>query len=361
MLETLIGIAGRRARNAKIAQFIAEGNRLSSLDARLEQLREWASDRLSLRDFSVQPASEDASFRRYFRLRVDGASWIVMDAPPEREDCGAFVEVANLMGAAGLHVPQIIARDIERGFLLLTDLGMTTYLAALDESNADALFSDAVDALIRWQLATRTGVLPPYDEGLLMRELELFPEWYMTRHLGLAPDAVERRLLDETFERLTVCALSQPKVYVHRDYMPRNLMVSDPNPGVLDFQDAVYGPVAYDVVSLFRDAFLSWPEERVLGWTVGYWERARRAGLPVDADFQAFYRDFEWMGLQRHIKVLGIFARIHYRDGKPGYLADTPRFLHYARMVAGRYAELAGFVRLLDRVEERSARAAYTN
>ena len=283
-----------------------------------------------------------------------------MDAPPEREDCDAFVGVAELMRAAGLNVPQIIARDVERGFLLLSDLGTTTYLAALDERNADALFADALDAIIRWQLATRSGVLPPYDAALLKRELELFPEWYMARHLGLGPDALERRLLDETFERLTLSALSQPKIYVHRDYMPRNLMVSDPNPGVLDFQDAVYGPITYDVVSLFRDAFLSWPEERVLGWTASYWERARRAGLPVGTDFQTFYRDFEWMGLQRHIKVLGIFARIHFRDGKPGYLTDTPRFVRYARTVAERYAELAGFVRLLDRIEERSARVAST-
>jgi aminoglycoside/choline kinase family phosphotransferase len=253
----------------------------------------------------------------------------------------------------------VLAQDLRCGFLLLTDLGTTTYLKALDEHNADALFSDAIDALIRWQLASREGVLPPYDEALLTRELELFPEWYLGRHLDLEPSG-HRELLTGVFSKLVVAVRSQPHVYVHRDYMPRNLMLSTPNPGVLDFQDAVYGPITYDVVSLFRDAFLSWPEPRVLDWTVRYWERAKKAGLPVDSDFAAFYRDFEWMGLQRHLKVLGIFARIHYRDGKPGYLDDTPRFLAYARPVAERYAELRELVSLLDTIEARAPRSAYT-
>ena len=283
-----------------------------------------------------------------------------MDAPPEREDCDPFVHVARLMRAAGVHVPEIFAQDRDRGFLLLSDLGVQTYLDALDERNADTLFSDAIGALIRWQSASTPEALPPYDAALLTRELELFPEWYMTRHLGMSPDASQRRVLDETFAQLVGSALAQPKVYVHRDFMPRNLMVTDPNPGVLDFQDAVYGPISYDVVSLFRDAFVSWPEERVLDWTARYWERAQRAQLPVNADFAVFYRELEWMGLQRHIKVLGIFARIHYRDGKPGYIADTPRFIAYARAVGERYAELIPFVRLLDTLEERAPRAAYT-
>ena len=283
-----------------------------------------------------------------------------MDAPPENEDCGPFVAVAHLMRDAGLHVPEVIAQDLSRGFLLLSDLGTTTYLRALDESNADALFADAIDALIKWQLASRPGVLPPYDETLLQRELDLFPEWYMGRHLGAAPDDSQRALLRDLSRSLITSALAQPAVYVHRDYMPRNLMVSDPNPGVLDFQDAVYGPITYDVVSLFRDAYVSWPEERVLDWSVRYWECAKRAGLPVDRDFGSFYQAFEWMGLQRHLKVLGIFARIHYRDGKPGYLDDTPRFLAYARAVAGRYVELSGLVKLLDVLEKRSVGASYT-
>ena len=330
------------------------------VDTRLEELRLWVVKSLGAADATLERASEDASFRRYFRVRANGSTWIAMDAPPEREDCNPFVKVAALLLEAGVHAPEVIAQDLVRGYLLLTDLGTTTYLKAIDDSNADALFSDAIDALIKWQLASRPGVLPPYDEALLRRELELFPEWYMGRHLGNAPDAAERELLERLFARLVASALAQPCVYVHRDYMPRNLMLSTPNPGVLDFQDAVYGPITYDVVSLFRDAFLSWPEERALDWTVRYWERAGRAGLPVDQDFGRFYRDFEWMGLQRHIKVLGIFARIHYRDGKPGYLDDTPRFLAYARSVAERYGELSELVSLLDAVEARAPRVAYT-
>jgi aminoglycoside/choline kinase family phosphotransferase len=345
----------------KFAQFPSEGNEaLSASDPRLDALRQWTSACLHERELTLERASEDASFRRYFRVRADGRTWIVMDAPPEREDCRPFVKVALLMRDAGLHVPEVLAQDLERGFLLLSDLGTRTYLAALDESNADALFSDALDALIRWQVASSAGVLPPYDDALLRRELELFPEWYVQRHLGITLDAGQRATLDAVFRRVIDSALAQAKVYVHRDYMPRNLMVSEPNPGVLDFQDAVYGPVTYDVVSLFRDAFMSWPEERVLDWAVRYWERARKAGLPVDADFGSFYRAFEWMGLQRHLKVLGIFARICHRDGKPGYVEDTPRFCTYVRQVTSRYAELAVLERLFDALEGRAPRAAYT-
>ena len=329
-------------------------------DVRLDQLRSWVHERLNERNLAIERASEDASFRRYFRVRGDSATWIVMDAPPEREDCKPFIHVATLMHEAGVNAPRVIAQDLARGFLLLSDLGTTTYLKAFDGSNEDALFSDAIDALIRWQLASRPDVLPPYDEALLRRELELLPEWYMTRHLGLPPDAQQRKILDTLFSSLITSALEQPSVFVHRDYMPRNLMVSTPNPGVLDFQDAVYGPITYDVASLFRDAFVSWPEDQALDWIVRYWERARGAGLPVDADFSRFYRTLEWMGLQRHIKVLGIFARIHYRDGKPGYLADTPRFLAYARSVAERYSELRIFLPLLDLFQDRSTRTTYT-
>ena len=283
-----------------------------------------------------------------------------MDAPPEREDCRPFIRVATLMRAAGLHVPEIIAQDLERGLLLLSDLGTTTYLKALDNGNADALFRDAIRALVDWQLASRPDALPPYGEALLTREIALFPEWYIGRHLEIALDAREREMLAKGSALLVANALAQPRVYVHRDYMPRNLMVSEPNPGILDFQDAVWGPITYDVVSLFRDAFISWDEAQVLDWTVRYWEKAKRAGLPVPADFGAFYRDFEWMGLQRHLKVLGIFARIHYRDGKRGYLEDTPRFLRYARAVCERYIELAPIRAVLDRVEQRPSAARYT-
>jgi len=283
-----------------------------------------------------------------------------MDAPPEREDCRPFVRIAALMQAAGLNTPEVLAQDLERGFLLLTDLGTTTYLSALNDANADELFRDAVDALLKLQLASRAGVLPAYDEALLRRELDLFPDWYVARHLGVELNDEQRQTLAETTALIVANNLAQPAVYVHRDYMPRNLMISKPNPGILDFQDAVFGPITYDVASLFKDAFVSWEEARVLDWTVRYWEKARRAGLPVNADFGEFYRDFEWMGLQRHLKVLGIFARINYRDGKPGYLKDTPRFVHYVRAVCERYPLLKPLARLLDQIENRNATVGYT-
>lgn len=283
-----------------------------------------------------------------------------MDAPPEHEDCRPFVRIAALMRAAGLNTPEVLAQDFERGFLLLTDLGTTTYLQALNEGNADDLFRDAADALLRLQLASRTGVLPPYDEALLRRELDLFPDWYVARHLGIELNGEQRQVLAGATALIVANNLAQPAVYVHRDFMPRNLMVAEPNPGVLDFQDAVFGPITYDVVSLFKDAFVSWDEERVLDWTVRYWEKAKRAGLPVRTDFGEFYRDFEWMGLQRHLKVLGIFARINYRDGKPGYLRDAPRFVRYVRAVCERYVVLTPLARLFDQLENRGAAVGYT-
>jgi aminoglycoside/choline kinase family phosphotransferase len=315
-------------------------------------IEEWLSRQLRGRAFSLVPASTDASFRRYFRITLPDSTLILMDAPPEQEDCRPFIQVAGLMADAGLHVPAIIGQDLAQGFLLMTDLGPTTYLAALNEGNADALFRDATAALIRWQLASHEGVLPPYDEALLRRELDLFPEWYLKRHLGIELAAKQRQSLDAVFGLILANNLAQPRTYVHRDYMPRNLMLSDPNPGVLDFQDAVYGPITYDVASLFKDAFLSWDEPRVLDWTIRYWERARAARLPVHSDFGEFYRDLEWMGLQRHLKVLGIFARIYHRDGKPAYVKDTPRFLGYVRAVAERYACFSALLRLLDQVAE---------
>jgi aminoglycoside/choline kinase family phosphotransferase len=321
-------------------------------DNRRAALERWLAAQLRGAHFALTPASEDASFRRYFRASLDdGRSFVAMDAPPEKEDCRPFVHVAGLLHEAGVHAPRVHAQDLAQGFLLLTDLGNRTYLQELNGSNATALFGDAIDALIRWQLATRPGELPPYDAALLRRELQLFPDWYVARHLGLSLSKSQSETLEQIFRLLVESALAQPKVYVHRDYMPRNLMLSEPNPGVLDFQDAVQGPVTYDVVSLLRDAFLSWDEERVLDWSVRYWERARQAKLPVDADFGEFWRAFEWMGLQRHLKVLGIFARINYRDGKPKYLADTPRFIRYAREVAKRYSALTPLTRLLDELK----------
>ncbi len=286
-----------------------------------------------------------------------------MDAPPPQEDCRPFVKVAALMRAAGLNVPHVMAQDLARGYLLLSDLGATTYLNGFTADNPDVLFRGAIDALITWQCASRPQALPPYDAALLQREIDLFPEWYVGKHLQTAFSAAQQQVFAAAARRLIDAALAQPKVYVHRDYMPRNLMLPAPgslNPGVLDFQDAVYGPITYDVASLIRDAFVSWPEARELDWVVRYWERARAAGLPVNADFGAFWRDVEWMGLQRHLKVLGIFARINYRDGKPHYLADTPRFIAYARRVCARYRELGPLANLLDELEGRAHGIGYT-
>jgi aminoglycoside/choline kinase family phosphotransferase len=335
-------------------------------DDRLQALQRWLAGlagEFGLQVDSLRPASADASFRRYFRLdagRLAGGTAIAMDAPPPQEDTRPFVRVAALMREAGLNVPHVLAQDVEQGFLLLTDLGTTTYLAALNEWTADELIRAAIDALLRWQQASRDDALPPYDEALLRRELDLFPQWYLGRHLGIELTPARRQTLQSLWRLLIDAALAQPCVFVHRDYMPRNLMVCEPSPGVLDFQDAVHGPLSYDLVSLLRDAFVSWPEERVLDWTIRYWERARRAGLPVAADFAEFYRDFEWMGLQRHLKVLGIFARIRYRDGKPQYLADAPRFVAYARAVARRYRPLGPLARLLDEIEGVTPQVGYT-
>ncbi|HEX4896699.1 MAG TPA: phosphotransferase [Solimonas sp.] len=317
-------------------------------DARARSGRDWALQQLQLATAEFAPASADASFRRYFRLQAAGRSWVLMDAPPDKEDCRPFIRIAGLLLEAGLHGPEIVAQDLERGFLLLSDLGRQTFLHVIDEGNADALMADAIDALIRWQQASRPGVLPPYDVALLQRELDLFPDWYVARHLQRSLLPAQRAVLDAVNQRLIESALAQPRVYVHRDYMPRNLMLSTPNPGILDFQDAVEGPITYDVVSLFRDAFRSWSPAQVDAWSRQYWTRARAAGLPLPEAYADFRRAFDWMGLQRHLKVIGIFARIHYRDGKPHYLADVPRFIRYVREVAALYPELAPLLGLFD-------------
>jgi aminoglycoside/choline kinase family phosphotransferase len=332
------------------------------MDERLRALEAWLSERLRGSPLRLEPASADASFRRYFRVFLDdGSTRIAMDAPPEREDSGGFVRIAGLLRAAGLNAPEVLEQDLGRGFLLLSDLGTLPYLEALRRGGSpDTLFGDATTALTRWQAATRAGELPPYDEALLRRELALFPDWYVARHLGVELTAAERESLEGVFRAILARNLAEPRVYVHRDYMPRNLMVSEPNPGILDFQDAVEGPISYDVASLFRDAFISWDEERVLDGTIRYWEKARRAGLPVRADFGEFWRDVEWMGLQRHLKVLGIFARLKLRDGKPAYLEDAPRFLGYVWHAVRRYQELAPLGRLLDRLEGREPQVRYS-
>ena len=311
---------------------------------------------------SLRIASADASFRRYLRLDTQaGTSLIVMDAPPDKENCEPFVKVAKLMQLAGLKAPEVLAWHEAQGFMLLTDLGDQTMMSAIDVKNPQAnhaLYMQAVDALIAWQLSSQPGVLPPYDEALLNRELSLFPDWYLAQHRQIDVQGKMRNTLDSTFKMLVARNLASPSVFVHRDFMPRNLMMptgSDAALGVLDFQDAVYGPVTYDVASLMRDAFLSWEEDFVLDVTIRYWEKARKAGLldfqDWHQDFGVFYRAVEWMGLQRHLKVAGIFARLTLRDGKEKYLADAPRFMAYIRSTAARYIELRPLLRLIEEVE----------
>ncbi len=332
---------------------------------RIEQIQEWLAALHPGRPFSLAPASADASFRRYLRVTFDdGATRIVMDAPPPHEDVRPWLHVQELFRAAGAHAPDVLAQDIERGFLLLSDLGSTTYLAALGTgADAEALYRAAIDTLIRIQRASRPGALPAYDRTLLKRELDLFPDWYLGKHVTIPFGDSERNALEAVFEKILAVNLAEPAVYVHRDYHSRNLMVDVEKPGapgVIDFQDAVYGPLSYDLVSLFKDAYVEWEEERTLDWLARYWETARKAGLPVRADFGEFFRDYEWMGVQRHVKVLGIFARLFHRDGKDGYLKDMPLVAKYLRATCARYGELTPLLRLLDKLENRQAQTGYT-
>lgn len=339
-----------------------------SVDGRLENLERWLERCLPalFAEYgwgapgpgSLTPASSDASFRRYFRWEDGERNLIVMDAPPPQEDCRPFVKVAGLLAAAGVHVPEVLAADLEQGFLLLTDLGRQTYLEIIDESNADALFEDALQALLAFQGLPLDAGLPSYDDALLRRELQLFPDWYLQRHLGLTLQGEQLAAWQRICDLLVDSALGQPKVLVHRDYMPRNLMQSEPNPGVLDFQDAVYGPVTYDVTCLFKDAFLSWPEARVDAWLERYWNLAREAGIPVQAQLEAFLRASDLMGVQRHLKVIGIFARICHRDGKPKYLTDVPRFFRYIEAVLARRPELAELGMLLAGLPQAAEQSA---
>lgn len=329
--------------------------------SRSDALDAWLKGLFPDQPWTLAPASNDASFRRYFRVSLpDGQTRIVMDAPPEHEDCRPFLHVQSLFRAAGVAVPEVFAQDLAQGFLLLSDLGGTTYLAALNPDNARALYGDATDALIAIQKASRPDVLPAYSRELLARELDLFPSWYVARHLKVTLSEAQQQTLAGVFDKILAVNLAEPAVFVHRDYHSRNLMLSQPNPGVLDFQDAVYGPLTYDLVSLFKDAYIAWDEEQVLDWLVRYWEKARAAGLPVRADFGDFYRDFEWMGVQRHIKVLGIFARLCHRDGKDGYLKDMPLVMKYLRAACGRYGALKPLLALLDELEGVTPQVGYT-
>ncbi|TAJ77235.1 MAG: aminoglycoside phosphotransferase [Gallionellaceae bacterium] len=367
---------------------------------RQQQLTEWLSGLYPNEKFTLAPASADASFRRYFRATsADGSTKIVMDAPPQHENCEPFLHIGKLFEDAGTHVPHVYAQDLAQGFLLLSDLGNTTYLQALDAKNARKLYEAATDALLKIQLASKPNELPLYDEALLHRELKLFPEWYIAKHLGVTLSAKQSAKLEECFQRILRNNLAQPCVYVHRDYHSRNLMVSEPNgqahfphpnplpkgeganekrgkqaireadarksnfqfsPGILDFQDAVYGPITYDLASLFKDAYIKWEEEDIMDWLIRYWEKARKAGLPVREDFGEFYRDYEMMGVQRHIKVLGIFARLYHRDGKDGYLKDMPLVFEYLHRACARYIDLKPLLNLLDELHPQAVQEGYT-
>ena len=364
-------------------------------DLRLDALRTWLASlpaTWNLDPASLRPASSDASFRRYFRVdrrTGDGSaaadrSWIVMDAPPQHEDCRPFLLVADLLARQGVRAPAVLERNLEHGFLLLRDLGDTTYADAIASrpERIPELYEGAIAALVRMQGIPVAGTaLQPYDRDRLLAEMRLFPEWYVARHLGIDLSPAERAVLDAACERLAASALDQAQVFVHRDYHSRNLMAPDADtgsdtqtgsasdsaaspptaePGVLDFQDAVIGPISYDLVSLLRDAYVEWPEPQQIDWAARYWERARRQGLPVPADFGRFWRDIEWMGLQRSLKVLGIFARLHHRDGKDRYLADLPVVLRHAQRVVERYDPFAALARLLDRIHGRAREEGYT-
>jgi N-acetylmuramate 1-kinase len=317
---------------------------------------------------TLRIASADASFRRYLRIETaQGESRIIMDAPPEKEDCKPFVKIAGLLHEAGLLAPQVLAWDEPQGFMLLTDLGADTMMQGINREQPQAnlpRYTQATDALIQWQLASKPGVLPAYDEALLRRELALFPDWYLAQHRKLSLSNAQQQTLQSAFNLIIARNLAAPKVYVHRDFMPRNLMLSRADAlGVLDFQDATYGPISYDIASLMRDAFLTWEEDFVLEVTVRYWEKARQAGLmdfeDWHSDFGAFYRAVEWMGLQRHLKVAGIFARLTLRDGKEKYLADAPRFMAYIRNACHRYRELGPLLKLIDELEGLQAASGF--
>lgn len=336
------------------------------MDDRQQQLSIWLNKVLQSTHFELTTASADASFRRYFRVHLPQAhlghaSLIAMDAPPPQEDCAPFVRIAQLFLEAGLNVPRVLAQDLSQGFLLLSDLGDDTYLSQLNAQTVAPLYQAATDSLIKLQLASQPQQLPDYDEALLTREMQLFPDWYVAKQLNVTLSAEQQAVLSNAFAVLNSNILAQAKVYVHRDFHSRNLMrTRENNPGVLDFQDAVYGPITYDLVSLLKDAYIAWDEEQIIDSAVRYWQPAKKAGLPVPDDFSEFYRDFEWMGAQRHIKVLGIFARLSYRDGKHAYLKDQPVVMAQLRKVCERYVELRPLLRLLNQLAKLEPQVGYT-
>lgn len=321
------------------------------MDHRLAALKAWAAEVLDTPEYEIRPASADASFRRYFRLTLPGATYIAMDAPPDKEDTRPYIAIATRLYALGLNVPQILQQDTEQGFLLISDLGDKTYLQHLNEDSVERLYGDALGALVVLQMGVFADAhfLPAYDHALLMREMELFREWFLGRHQGVRLTEPQHDVLSDAFSILARSALAQPQVWVHRDYHSRNLMVtSRNNPGILDFQDAVLGPITYDLVSLLRDCYIAWPRARVEDWVKGYHDLALQSGLAVGEDVERFLAWFDLMGVQRHLKAIGIFARLNHRDGKPGYLKDIPRTLGYVVDVCGRYPALGALHDLLN-------------
>ena len=340
-------------------------------DKRFEAVNIWLqtlASQFSLDLGSIAPASSDASFRRYFRVRTTTGTLVVMDAPPPQEDCRPFVDIDQRLLKAGLNVPRILAQDIERGFLLLSDLGPCTYYTrikqGIDDASLQRIYREALGALVSMQQADATG-LPAYDANRLRQELGLFPEWFVKVHHQTELTSQEQDALDKVFSQLVSHNAAQPSVLVHRDFQSPNLMLCEqpeygPNPGILDFQDALSGPISYDLASLVMDARTTWEEPQQLDWAIRYWEMARRAKLPVPEDFADFHRDYEWMGLQRNLRILGVFARLHHRDAKPAYLDHMPRVNQYVRQVAGRYGVFAPVIRLLDRLEGIERRSGLT-
>ena len=317
-------------------------------DPRRVALATWLRGTLATSAFRLEPASGDASFRRYFRVRTGSRTRIAMDAPPPMEDCRPFVSVLGLLRAAGVNAPALHAADVEQGFLLLDDLGSRCYLDSIDEGSVDCLYADAFEALLDMQCRIHRGQVPPFDERRLRAELELFRQWFLARHLGIELDGILSLALDDMFAALIRTCREQPQVFVHRDYHSRNLMHLDGhNPGVIDFQDAVDGPITYDLVSLLRDVYVSWPEDRVAGWVDAYHDRAVARRL-IETDRERFRRWFDLTGVQRHLKIAGIFARLWHRDRKPRYLDDLPLTLAYLAEVSARYPETEAVVRVLE-------------
>ena len=327
-------------------------------DKRLEQLTQWLKYALDQDEVDISVASADASFRRYFRVETPnnpaGKSWVVMDAPPDKEDCKPFVKISTAFHHMKVNVPEIYAQDLSNGFLVLTDFGSTCYLDKLNDQTADKLYGDAMDVLVNLQTNEKPKniTLPVYDDAMLKREMDLFPEWYLTKHLNTPADAQTKAMLDDTFNKLSEMALQQPVVWVHRDYHSRNLMqIEENNPGVIDFQDAVDGPVTYDLVSLLRDCYISWPDEKVEAWVKVYLQKLKDKNFCNDVSDEQFIKWFDWMGIQRHVKVLGIFSRLNYRDGKSNYLNDIPLTLDYVVKVTARYPELAEFHKFVSKIK----------